>query len=224
MELCKAEEAEKGLVSIMLNHPEDSLLKITDMAFNVADIFNMRLRVIAEVILQQVGQGKASDIRVIYEMVRQKTPLEFHELSELYTVCPILGAITEFIELTRVAAKRRAMQMVLHNALTEVKTEDLATFLPSLVAVTEGIQNEIEPPKVKSFRDQLMDASTRYETGDDNTMRVRTGYHELDNIIPMRYSDLIVIGGETKAGKTTLALNIVSFIQNEISKSNTTQN
>ena len=216
LEFCRAEEAEKGLVSIILNNPDEALLKITEAAFNVADIFDIQLKKVAEVTLQQAAQGKSTDIRVIYEIVRMETHLEFYQLSELYTACPILSLAQEFIELTRTAAKRRTMQIVLHNAQAEVRGGDLNEFLSGLVAVSEGVQNEIAPPKVLDTRAQLMEATNRYETGDDGSTRIKTGFPEIDNITPMRESDMIVVGGETKSGKTTWVLNVIAnMIKNE---------
>jgi replicative DNA helicase len=225
LEFCRAEQAEKGLVSIILNNPDQALLKLTENAFNLADIFDVQLRKIAEVTLQQAAQGKSTDIRVIYELVRMETHLEFYQLSELYTACPILPLAPEFLELTRTAAKRRVMQMVLHNAQTEVREDDLNEFLTRLVAVSEGVQNEIAPPKVLDTKAQLMEATTRYETGDDNSTRIRTGFPEIDNMTPMRETDLIVVGGETKSGKTTWVLNVIAnIIKHEISQLDTAQN
>jgi KaiC/GvpD/RAD55 family RecA-like ATPase len=56
----------------------------------------------------------------------------------------------------------------------------------------------------------LLAAIARYQTGDDSTQRIKTGYEKLDNLTPIRYGDFLVIGGETKSGKTMLALNIVA--------------
>jgi replicative DNA helicase len=216
LEFCRADQAEKGLVSIILNNPDQALLRLTETAFNITDIFDIQLRKIAEVTLQQAAQGKSTDIRVIYELVRMETHLEFYQLSELYTSCPILPLAPEFLELTRTAAKRRVMQMVLHNAQTEVREGDLNEFLSGLVAVSEGVQNEIAPPKVLDTRAQLMEATNRYETGDDGSTRIKTGFAEIDNITPMRESDMIVVGGETKSGKTTWVLNVIAnMINNE---------
>jgi len=57
-----------------------------------------------------------------------------------------------------------------------------------------------------------MDAIKRYETGDDQTQRLRTGFEKIDNLSPIRYGDFLVIGGETKSGKTMLAINVIANI------------
>jgi replicative DNA helicase len=117
------------------------------------------------------------------------------------------------------------MQIVLHNAQTDIRSGDLNEFLTGLVAVSEGVQNEIAPPKVLDTKAQLMEATTRYETGDDNSTRIRTGFPEIDNMTPMRETDLIVVGGETKSGKTTWVLNVIAnIIKHEISQLDTAQN
>jgi len=93
------------------------------------------------------------------------------------------------------------------------------------VAVSEGVKNEISPPSILDKNAMLVEATNRYEKGDDANMRIRTGFPEIDNITPMRETDLIVFGGETKSGKTTIVLNIIAnILQHEVYKSDTTQN
>ena len=46
-------------------------------------------------------------------------------------------------------------------------------------------------------------------------MRISTGFKKLDDMCPIRYGDYVVIGGETKSGKTMLALNIISNLLNK---------
>jgi len=74
----------------------------------------------------------------------------------------------------------------------------------------DAIQTKLAPPKRMDTQSLLLEAVTRYETGDDQTQRIRTGYEKLDNLTPLRYGDFLVVGGETKSGKTMLALNIIA--------------
>jgi F0F1-type ATP synthase alpha subunit len=55
----------------------------------------------------------------------------------------------------------------------------------------------------------------RYQTGDDATQRIKTGYDKIDNLTPIRLGDFLVIGGPTKSGKTMLALNIIANLISE---------
>jgi F0F1-type ATP synthase alpha subunit len=93
-----------------------------------------------------------------------------------------------------------------------VQTPEL---LSDVVMKVEGLSRELAPPKVMDTKALLLNALTRYETGDDESMRIKTGYSAIDNICPIRYGDFVVIGGETKSGKTMLALNIIANLINE---------
>ena len=89
----------------------------------------------------------------------------------------------------------------------ETKTHDLVNQVQMQV---DAIQNELNPPAVMDTKTMLMDAIKRYEIGDDFTQRIKTGFEKLDNLTPIRLGDFVVIGGETKSGKTMLALNIIA--------------
>jgi F0F1-type ATP synthase alpha subunit len=115
------------------------------------------------------------------------------------------------------AAKRRALLMVMQQALVKITAADIQT--PELVnevaMKVDGIQTELMPPQVADTKKLLLDAMDRYQTGDDATQRIKTGYDKIDNLTPIRLGDFLVIGGETKSGKTMLALNIIANLISE---------
>jgi replicative DNA helicase len=92
---------------------------------------------------------------------------------------------------------------------TQISTAQL---LSDISMQADSLSHELAPPSPMDTKKLLMEAITRYETGDDQTERIRTGYNKLDNLTPIRYGDFLVIGGETKSGKTMLALNIICNI------------
>jgi replicative DNA helicase len=218
IELVKVDEAERALVSILLNYPEQAMLAVADENFLTSDIFNPRLRRIADIVLGQIGRNKSTDVRVVYELIRQHEPMEFADLTDLYMVSPVLTPLREFISIVRTASKRRALQIVLHEAQSTVKQGELPEFISGLVAAAEGIGDQISPPKTADTKAQYLEALTRYESGDDQSHRIRTGFTALDNITPIKKSDFIVVGGETKSGKTTFVLNVIAHILYENQK------
>lgn len=218
IELVKVDESERALVSILLNYPEQAMLTIADENFLTSDIFDPRLRRIADIVLGQVGRNKSTDVRVVYELIRQHEPMEFADLTELYTVSPVLTPLREFIGIVRTASKRRALQIVLHEAQGSVKQGDLPEFISGLVAAAEGVGDQINPPKTADTKAQYLEALARYESGDDHSQRIRTGFTALDNLTPIKKSDFVVVGGETKSGKTTFVINIIAHILNETAK------
>ncbi len=218
MEIPKATESERGIASIALNHPTTLLNKITEQKFSTADILDPTSRAIVETILDQTSRNASCDVRVLYEKLRERLPeIQFYQLTEMYTLMPLEGCLPELLELVKNAAKRRALLMVMQQALVKIAAADIQT--PELVnevaMKVDGIQTELMPPQVADTKKLLLDAMDRYQTGDDATQRIKTGYDKIDNLTPIRLGDFLVIGGETKSGKTMLALNIIANLISE---------
>jgi replicative DNA helicase len=214
----KATEAERGIASIALNHADAFLNQLTEARFDPRDILDPLSKAVVDVIIEQVSRNASTDIRVVFEKVRELySGIEFHQLSELWTLMPVASALPEFLELVKNAAKRRALLGICHQALVDIGTADKKT--PELVSELsmqmDGLSREINPPKAMDTKALIMEAITRYQTGDDQSMRIRTGYEKIDNLTPIRLGDFVVIGGETKSGKTMLALNIIANLLSE---------
>jgi replicative DNA helicase len=125
---------------------------------------------------------------------------------------PIESALPELLTIVTSTAKRRSLMVVLHESLGKIHKSDIPTtdLVQDVAMQVDAIQTKLAPPKRMDTQSLLLEAVTRYETGDDQTQRIRTGYEKLDNLTPLRYGDFLVVGGETKSGKTMLALNIIA--------------
>jgi replicative DNA helicase len=211
-------EAERGIASITLNHPELVLNSISDAAFNPTFIYDRLSRDIVEIVLDQVSRRAVCDVRIIFEKLRERNEnVQFHEVTELYTLMPIAGALKGLMEIVKNASKRRAVVAVLAEGMQFAESADVSTpeLVNGLATGIERIRGEMTPPIRLDTQALIMDAITRYQEGDDQTQRIRTGYDKLDNLTPIRYGDFLVIGGPEKSGKTMLAINIVANILNE---------
>ena len=211
-------EAERGIASITLNHPELVLNSISDAAFNPTFIYDRLSRDIVEIVLDQVSRRAVCDVRIIFEKLRERNEnVQFHEVTELYTLMPIAGALKGLMEIVKNASKRRAVVAVLSEGMQFAESTDVSTteLVNGLATGIERIRGEMTPPIRLDTQALIMDAITRYQEGDDQTQRIRTGYDKLDNLTPIRYGDFLVIGGPEKSGKTMLAINIVANILNE---------
>lgn len=211
-------EAERGIASITLNHPELVLNSISDAAFNPTFIYDRLSRDVVEIVLDQVSRRAVCDVRIIFEKLRERNEnVQFHEVTELYTLMPIAGALKGLMEIVKNASKRRAVVAVLAEGMQFAESADVSTseLVNGLATGIERIRGEMTPPIRLDTQALIMDAITRYQEGDDQTQRIRTGYDKLDNLTPIRYGDFLVIGGPEKSGKTMLALNIVANILNE---------
>jgi replicative DNA helicase len=208
-------EAERGIASIAVNHPDAFVMQSAEKRFNVADILDAMSRFMCETVLTQASKSSSCDIRVVYEKVRERLPhVEFHQLSEVYTLLPIVSALPDLMEAVRSTAKRRSLLGLLTQANMDISNAEISTvkLISDLAMQTDSLSHELSPPRALDTKNLLMEAIQRYETGDDQTQRIRTGYAKLDNLTPTRYGDFMVIGGETKSGKTMLALNIIANI------------
>lgn len=211
-------EAERGIASITLNNPEYVLNCISDAGFNPVFIADLVSKTVVETVLDQVSRRAVCDARVIYERVCEKLPeFKFFELTELYSLMPVASALQELMAIVKSAAKRRAVRALLEEGQRHLSAPDVSTaeLVNTLHLGLEKVRGELNPPAVLDTKALIMDAINRYQQGDDQTQRIRTGYERLDNITPIRYGDFLVIGGPEKSGKTMLALNIVANILNE---------
>ena len=218
MKITTPVEAERGIASITLNHPELVLNSISDAGFNPTFIYDPLSRDVVEVVLDQVSRRAVCDVRIIFEKLRERNEnVQFHEVTELYTLMPIAGALKGLMEIVKNASKRRAVVAVLAEGMQFAESVDVSTpeLVNGLATGIERIRGEMTPPIRLDTQALIMDAITRYQEGDDQTQRIRTGYYKLDNLTPIRYGDFLVIGGPEKSGKTMLAINIVANILNE---------
>lgn len=208
-----APEAERAIASIAVNHPDLFVTESAARRFNAADILDALSRIMVETVLTQASRSSSCDIRIVYEKVRERLPdVQFHQVSDIYTLVPIASALGEFIEIVRSTAKRRALLGLLTQANIDISDKEIPTakLIADLAMQADSLSHELAPPRPMDTKNLLMDAIKRYETGDDQTQRIRTGFDKIDNLSPIRYGDFVVVGGETKSGKTMLALNIIA--------------
>lgn len=206
-------EAERAVASIAVNHPDHFVTESAHRRFNASDILDSLSRIMVETVLTQASRSSSCDIRIVYEKTRERLPdVQFHQVSDIYTLVPIASALGEFIEIVRSTAKRRALLGLLTQAGIDLADAEIPTakLISDLAMQADSLSHELSPPRPMDTKNLLMDAIKRYETGDDQTQRIRTGFDKIDNLSPIRYGDFVVIGGETKSGKTMLALNIIA--------------
>ncbi len=208
-------EAERGVASVALNHPTTFLNQLDEKRFQTSDIFDPLSRAVVEVILDLTSRSVQCDVRIVFETLRERMPnVSFAELTNLYTIMPIEGALPNLLDVVKGTAKRRALMMVMQEGLSKINSLDLKT--PDLVnqvqMKVDGIQNQLNPPAIMDTNAMCIKRLERYEKGDDMSQIIKTGFKRLDNLMPLQKGDFLVIGGETKSGKTMLVLNIIAHL------------
>lgn len=209
-----ATEQERAIASVAINHPLDFLDAFSEARFILGDIFDPLAQSTVRAVLENAGRGESCEIIVLFGKIKETMPdLQFFQLSELYTVCPVVSALPDLFNRVRDTAKRRQLQVVLGEAYkatnSGVSAKEIVSTLDSKVS---AISTELTPPNRMDKKALLMDASNRYETGEDESRIIKTGFRDIDNITPIYDGDLLVIGGQEKSGKTTLALNFIANI------------
>jgi replicative DNA helicase len=160
----------------------------------------------------------------MFERTRERYPdLQFAQLSLIWQHMPVQYALPEYMELIKNASKRRGLLSIAHQALIDIAVPDIPT--PELVSSVsmklDGLSRELNPPTAMDTKKMLLSAIDRYQTGDDTSQRIRTGFDKIDNLTPVRYGDFLVIGGQEKSGKSMLATNIIAnIILNETNTAN----
>lgn len=215
MKLPLAIEAERGIASVALNNPTTFLTQLDEKKFNTADMFDVLSRAVAEVILDLTARSMSTDVRVVYERLRERVPnLQFSELTELYSIMPIEGALPNLLDAVKSAAKRRALLTIMQGGMEKIDSLDVSTvdLVNSVQSGVNALQNELDPAPVMTIRAMCFERLNRYEHGIDESQIIKTGFKKLDNLTPIQKGDLLIIGGETKSGKTMFALNIIAFL------------
>lgn len=215
MQIPLATESERSIASVALNNPTTFLNILDEKRFKVSDIFDALSRAIVEVVLDLTSRSVAVDVRIVFESIRERIPTtQFSELTLVYTLMPIEGALPNLLDIVKATAKRRALLMVMQEGLAKVDTYDVKThdLVNQVQMKVDAIQNELNPPAIMDTKAIIMERLHIYETGGDQSQRIQTGFDKLDNLTPIRLGDFVVIGGETKSGKTMLALNIIAHL------------
>lgn len=213
MQIPTATEAERGIASVALNNPTTFLNRFDEKRFNIADIYDPLSRAVVEVILDLTSRSVATDVRIIFESLRKKIQtVQFAALTELYTLMPIEGALPSLLDSVKSTAKRRALMMAMQEGLAKIGALDVETseLVNQVQMQVDSIQNELNPPAVMDTKSMLLERLERYEKGDDQTQIIKTGFRKLDNLTPIQKGDFLVVGGETKSGKTMFVLNIIA--------------
>ena len=218
-EVPKATQAETGIAAIAANNPQAFVLAMNEKRFNPNDILDPFCKAVVETVITQSARNASTDVRVLFERVRERLPhVEFYQISNLLTEGSVASALPEMMDIVRDTAKRRGLMTLAAQVSHDIKQreQDTLTLISGFISEAEGLARELNPPKLADTSALLMNALDRYATGDDSTLRIRTGFEKLDNLTPTRFGDFMVIGGETKSGKTMLALNIIAnIIQHE---------
>ena len=208
-------EAEAAIASIALSHPERYFSIASELRFNARFMHTPLNRAIVEVCEQLVGMGESCNSLIVYEHLHSKpewSELRPFQINEIEYHHPIISSLKPMaVKVKELAAKRNAIaELELITKRIHEPDSETREVLSNAMLVFEDLSSESKQYKAKGLTDLLSDALNRYSNGEDQSTRVRTGFANIDALVPIKSGDFVVVGGETKAGKTTWCLNVVA--------------
>jgi replicative DNA helicase len=207
---CTAPEAEKAVACIASNHTEYFMKVCAEVNFNTSCILDPLLKRICDASIDNSARGKSTEIVVLFESIKSGFDIQFYQLSEILTSGYNQASLKDYIEIVKDASNKRRLLETLSEATASLKDNNSMAVITSLHTELNDICRDAVVEKHKSMRELLLEATNRYEHGEDNSTLIKTGFRNIDEMTPTRRSDFMVIGGEPKSGKTTLGLNFIA--------------
>lgn len=208
-------ESERATASIALTYPEEFVAVSSEHRFNLNDMFDPVCKAVVQSMYELACGGKSSDIRIVFDRVKKEIPpVEFYQISDLYTLGIPKVTLVDHLNIIRMTAKRRSLISLLVDTTAAVADTKIETahLLADLNSKVDKLASEAVSTRAPKINQIALAAVNRYQTGEDKSQRVMTGFRSVDEMTPIQFGDFMVIGGETKAGKTALALNIIANI------------
>ena len=208
-----SQASEEALIGALIGKHGDSE-KIFEQV-KPSDFFNKKLGAIYAKALELHGNSVKADFVTVSETL---TDSEFTWLGGLIKDCPSDANIYAYAKIVTDKAVEREALDKLAQAMEVIKgegnTQEKAAEAVTLVGGINTDDNEAGPIHVKDIALEWLDV---YEEriNDDGVKGLKTGIDGLDKMFGHRgvgNTDLVVIGGRSKMGKTALATMIASEV------------
>ncbi len=205
--------AEQALIGALIGKHGDSE-KIFEQV-KPSDFFNEKLGAIYQQALNLHGDSIKADYVTVSETL---SDADFTWLGRLIKDCPSDANIYAYAKLVTDKAVERDALTKLSEAMELIKgegnTQDKTSEAVALVGGINTDDNEAGPIHVSDIAREWLDIYDN-RINDDGIKGLKTGIHGLDKLFGHRgvgETDLIVIGGRSKMGKTALATMIASEV------------
>ena len=212
--LPSCEDAEKGLLSLMLAHPSRTGAICLERKLLTENLHSPIHRDIYRLLIGAWVAGTPHDLITLTDAMSESGHL--HKvggaayLTEIYMTSIMPSMIGAYIDLIiRDSARREILRICADT--TERANDDNEDAQEVLTAMQSQVAAlTIEPPtKRETFREILLKTLEGIETGDRRKADVQSGIDSLDAVVRMQRGNMIVIAGEAKSGKTALAVTVM---------------
>jgi replicative DNA helicase len=212
--LPSCEDAEKGLLSLMLSNPSRTGAICLERKLLAENMHSPIHRDIYRLLIGAWVAGTAHDLITLTDSMSESGHLHnvggaFY-LTDIATTSIMPSMIGSYIDLIIRDSARREILRVCTETIERANddTEDAQEVLTAMQTQVAAIS--MEPPEKRAdFREILLATLEAIESGDRRKADVRSGIESLDAVVRMQRGNMIVLAGEAKSGKTALALTIM---------------
>lgn len=200
-------EIERAALSAMMQWEESR----NEASINLkSDYFGEdRHRIIFQSILHEWNAGRAVDLIMLTQQLRDKHLLESiggaHYVTETWIgQCHSPAAMGYYID--RILEEHEKRQTVLTCSDVIKTAPDAENIVEEAVSALSEIP--VRRLKERTLREAFQEKLERMENGEPDSDVIKTGLGKLDDKSPLRKGDMPLIVGERKSGKSILALTV----------------
>jgi replicative DNA helicase len=205
-------EIEQGFLSCLMNYPVKGFQVVADFKMTPAHFQHPRNRLLFAALENHWRNAKPIDLILLTNTLRESGFLETiggaHFITETWLMCYSEGVLEYYAGMIVEEHAKRLIAVSCGETLKEVAEplSEPAELVHSAVQRLTDIP--LKPRKERTLMEAVEDMLQRKLRGEDPEDMIRTGLNDLDQKSPLRGSDMPLIVGQRKAGKTILALSI----------------
>jgi replicative DNA helicase len=225
-----SDEAEKGVISCILQDPNERLSECRS-SLAADSFYHLANRTVYETLLQFYDRSIPLDVATLTHALREKGLLEkvggAGAISELYTFIP---ATSHYDFYKKVLTDKYLLRQMIHACSMNIHEayehgrdhidEDISATVDKaeqrLLAVRENFRTRDGMKTMQEHVDEALDSIEQMIANPGQLRGVSTGYAQLDRLCAgLQGGEMFVIAARPSMGKTSLAMNIVEHISVE---------
>lgn len=212
----KSIEAEQGVLGsiLMSSSVIDQCVKVIAPDY----FFIPAHETIYRALLERWNKGEVIDLITLTQELRDRGQLETvggaSFVTSLYTFVPTAANVDYYLDIVREKYLRRQLIVVSTEAVRRAYADqgEAGELLSEHRGHLDDLTNLRASQERETLSDQVRAKMERMEHGDRTAVMVPTGIAKLDEASPLFISDMPLVSGERKAGKTILATSIMTNV------------
>lgn len=217
-----SEEMERGALGCVLLSPKEALTCVAQRCKgNVKAFYDLRHQVILTVMLELQDAAQPIDVLTLHQRLKDGGQLEqvggIPYLNSLQDAVPSAANVSYYMDIVFEKWLLRRMMQACSEAVAKIYDYEgeVAQLMDELQRDILSLPspNEEGPRPIKAYSERLNQRLDTYARGIGTITGLPTGYRYLDRLSGgMHPGDIIIIGGDPGAGKTSLAMNIAERV------------